>query len=465
MTMITTTTDAFTTFFQDAPPAVDIDSIRAAWKRLAPPYDVERWQLPLPPWNRRQYDERGEVPWETLQRDLAADQTARPMCIYLHSPFCDDKCGFCDSYSFRLATHRDERITQYVEQLCTELEWWSRIGNLRERRVVSVHMGGGTPTFLGAKALTQIADCCKRLFNITPETEWALESTAHGLTPEVIRTMHEIGYRRLHIGVQSLEDEVRQVIGRTSTADQVVERIEAVRALDWIVSVDLICGLPRQTLAGFIGGIERLMEAGINGYSLYELLIFPQNLRWSEKHGLTQRSHLPNYWMYMAGATLLEQRGFTKNLFNHWADARDENIYFTFPQRDEDLLAVGAIADGVFGDYHYRHFGYNEYLQVSAEGRPALEGGLRRTAREQQLQPLITGILSSKIEPAQWAALGGTAACAEVIRQWKKRGLVTADKQKRLTLTPSGSWFAGNLITELDQVAAVTQEDGLLTLG
>ena len=268
----------------------------------------------------------------------------------------------------------------------------------------------------------------------------------------MIACMHELGFRRLHLGVQSLETAVRTEIGRRRSPEEVLECARLTRARDWIVSVDLICGLPFQTLRGYLQGIQALLEAGVDGFSLYELLIYPQNRRWADKHGLLQRSHLPNYWLFQAGAHLLAGSGFGKNLFNHWVNQRDTNIYFTFPTRGEDCLAVGAIADGVFGKVHYRHLGYAHYLRAAGQGLPGLEGSLQRTTLEDCAQPLVSAILSGTI-PADYTSLLGLPSQdgTPPLERWLANALVERDAQGGLRLTTNGSWFAGNLVADANQ--------------
>ncbi len=204
----------FEEFFRFAPPSVDVESIRKQWLALKLPYDVNHWRLPLPVWKQRSYDDSGSRAWEILCSDLADADPARPICIYLHAPFCSSKCGFCDSYSFKLGNHRDEQIEDYLERLCGEMRLWSAQGNLGRRPVSTVHLGGGTPTYLGEEGLARLVECCKECFAVSGATEWALETTVKELTPQMMETMHSLGFRRLHVGVQSLEDRVRKVIGR-----------------------------------------------------------------------------------------------------------------------------------------------------------------------------------------------------------------------------------------------------------
>ncbi len=439
--------EVFDKFFHQAPASVNVDDIRCEWLALAPPYDVNRWLLPLPVWTQRAYDDSGPVAWEVLRHDLTVAAPSRAICLYLHVPFCSRKCGFCDSYSFRLDAEKANHLDDYTDRLCYELSLWSEQGTLRERPVSTVHMGGGTPAYLGEARLTRVVERCRDQFTLSPTTEWALESTAEALTSSMIATLHDLGYRRLHVGVQTLQAPVRTAIGRRCPPGAVLDKIEATLARGWVVSVDLICGLPGQTLAGFVEDIETLIAAGVNGFSLYELLIYPQNLKWAEAHGLSRRSHLPNYFMFQAGASVLAGHGYKQNLFNHWADERDANIYFTFPTREEDCLAVGTIADGVFGDYHYRHPRYALYRQATHSGSPGLEGGLRQNAIENRLHPLTTAILSSHVPPEFVSEL--SAGRQNLLERWLAGALMTMAADGGLYLTANGAWFAGNLIDDL----------------
>lgn len=450
----------FADFFTHAPPGVDCDSIRRQWLALSPPYDVNDWQLPLPVWSHRDFDHIGTDAWQFLSRNLENASAHTPFCIYLHIPFCSSKCHFCDCYSFKLGNHWAEHIEKYVSQLCNELRLWSAQGNLAERPISTVHLGGGTPTFLGAKALRRLAACCRENFHITSNTEWALESTVESLTPEMIRTMHELEFRRLHIGVQSLEEKVRRAIKRRRSVAEVLAKIDEVLERGWTVSVDMVCGLPGQTLNGFMADIEKLIALGIHGVSLYELLIYPQNRKWAEAQGLVGRDHAPNYFLFQAAAGRLETAGLRKNLFNHWATATDQNVYFTFPVRGEDCLAAGTIADGVFGEYHYRHLRYGAYLQTAQAGTPGLQGVLRRTIVETALLPLTTAILSGNISPQQLPTLQSMQwGRAALLSYWLEMALIQASARGGYDLTSNGSWFAGNMVRDLMR-AAITIEGG-----
>lgn len=449
--------DLFDTCFTGLPELVDRADITESFAKLGSFYDVNRWQLPLPLWANRPYDFSGADAWQEVQSEIRASDPGRPFCLYLHIPFCTSKCGFCDSYSFKLAARVEEHATRYLDLLCGELALWSRIDPLSGRPVSTVHLGGGTPAFIGERGLARLVDTIRQRFSVDDSTEWALETTVESLTPGMIAALERLGFTRLHLGIQTLEDDSRRLIGRRRPAGEALAIAAEMRSRGWIVSVDLIAGLPGQTLAGYMGGISDLVAAGVDGFSLYELLIYPQNRRWAESHGLVDRDHLPNALMFAAGAALLEARGFKKNLFNHWANDRDANVYFTFPQRGDDLLAIGTIADGVFGGVHYRHPRYAPYTMAEP---PGLEGGLRRTAFEDRLKPLVTALLAGALQVPFLDQLKGRRLAA-LLARWAACGLIASDG-KGMALTSTGSWFTGTMIAELTRAlgAEVSREKG-----
>jgi coproporphyrinogen III oxidase-like Fe-S oxidoreductase len=428
------------------PPEVDEAAIRREWYALRPPYDIAGRHLPLPIWARRPFDDSGRQAWQTLRRDLPGIASQRPLCVYVHIPFCAERCSFCDCYSFKLASHRQQHIDRYLELLAAEIRLWSEQGTLAARPVSTVHFGGGTPLVLGAAPFERLVGLCRAHLAAGPATEWALESTVSELSPQTLSHLDALGFTRLHIGVQSLQDEVRAAANRRASAGAVLRTIAAAAEMGWIVSVDLIYGLPGQTLAGLVADIRALIGVGVAGFSLYELQRSARNQRFVRQYGLERRDRRHNYLLSQVSARLLLALGYEKTLFNHFAGAQDTNLYFTFPARGEDCLALGTVADGVFGDYHYRHPEYAAYgRQVDADF-PGLEGGLRRRAGENRLQPLTTALMAGSVPPVLLAP----PFSQELRRRWCESLLLIDDLGSgTLRLSGSGSWFVGNMLSEM----------------
>ncbi len=437
------------------PPDVDVEAIRREWLALGPPYHIADRHLPLPVWARRPFTETGREAWQTLCRDVPLIDPVKPFCMYIHIPFCAEHCHFCDCYSFRLTSHREGHIRNYLDLLAQEMDLWSRLGTLAVRPVSTVHFGGGTPTSLGVEPLERLVRLCRERFAGSSATEWALESTASELPTEVLSGLGALGFSRLHVGVQSLQDEVRQNLNRRATPEAVLNTIAVAVAMGWIVSVDLIYGLPGQTLDGLLNDIRSLVAVGVSGFSMYELQISSRNRSFARRYDLQNRDRRFNYLLAQISSRLLISLGYEKTLFNHFARPADTNLYFTFPARGEDLLALGTIADGLFGDYHYRHPEYAAYCRDVDANFPGLQGGLRRNRAENRLQPLVTALLAGSVPPSLFPdpVTGG------LLSGWRESLLLADDPQSgNLCLTGNGSWFVGNMISQL--MAHVVADEG-----
>ncbi len=440
----------FELFFRDAPAEVDPAAIKREWASLTPDYPIEARHLPLPVWARRGLTDDGPRAWSTLSQDVRSMDEKRAFCIYVHIPFCSSRCAFCDCYAFPLRRLREQHIEGYIDLLIQEAQLWSRLGTLARRPVSTVHLGGGTPTFIRPAALRRLVQALQARFACGPETEWALESSSSELDEEMLDALDELGFTRLHVGVQSLEDNVRRTIGRREQAAEVLTRIERAVARGWIVSVDLIVGLPGQTLTGALADVCALEAVGVDGFSVYELQLSSRNRRFAEAHGLLERDRLENYWLLQAVSRLLIARGYKKTLFNHFARHRDTNLYFTFPERGEDCLALGTIADGVWGDYHYRHPEYADYCRSVSPSFPGLQGGMRRTPLESRLFRLETALLSARFEQALFSEVLGDERAGQLFRRWQDAALIAQDPSTgRFHLTGNGSWFVAQMMAEL----------------
>jgi oxygen-independent coproporphyrinogen-3 oxidase len=445
-------------FFTESrvPNGIDLEDIRQEWLAAQALYQIGDRHLPLPVWAQRPFTEDGQEAWNTLGHHVPFIDANQPLCVYVHVPFCAQRCRFCDCYSFPLRSHREKQVRRYVDRLLEEIRAWASLGTLAARPVSTVHFGGGTPTYLGSEALARLVGGLRAHLAAGAETEWALESTVTELSETVLKHLDALGFTRLHVGVQTLEDIVRERLNRRATARQVFDVLSRAVDLGWVVTVDLIYGLPGQTLDGLLTDIESLAAAGVDGFSLYELQLSSRNWQFARQHGLEGRDRGYNFFLAQVASRFLISSGFRKTLFNHFARGADTNLYFTFPERGEDCLALGTIADGVFEGYHYRHPEYAAYMGSAVAGFPGLEGGLRRTEAEDHLQPLVTALMGAHVP----RKLQHHSAFRSLLARWQAAELlVDDDVDDGLQLTASGSWFVGNMISEVVSTLSVNSEE------
>jgi anaerobilin synthase len=427
------------TLLVSAPPSVDADAILAGFDHLPGEGHLEGRRLPPPPWALRPFELDGADCLRALQ--VLLDQRSGPLSVYLHVPFCDRHCGFCDCLAHRLRPSEHSAGGDLVAGLVAQLESWNRDGRLSRRPVTTVHLGGGTPGLLSPQHFARLVTAMREHLGITSRTEWAIETTGSLLVPDVLGRLAAQGFTRLHVGVQTLEPEVRRRIGRRLTATEILARLRAAQAAGFVTSVDLVFGLPGESLAGFAAGIEALGAAGTSGFSLYALNRSARNAKFLLK-AATLPNAIDHYVFFQVGEQMLARLGYQKNHFTHYARSEDRNLYFRHRLRGEDLVAFGPTADGVVGNLCYRNLDWPEWATRMAD-QTGLAGGLRESRQEAAVSPITTALMCGTVYEAPLHALGGES----LLRSWLRAGLVLpADKTGAHLLTANGSWLIGEML-------------------
>jgi oxygen-independent coproporphyrinogen-3 oxidase len=440
-------------FLAQVPPSIDLPALTRAWRRNHAGLAAGVRTMPQPAWAKRGFDHDGEAAWSELREEVPARGRSHPLAIYVHVPFCDRKCGFCDCYSLVMSPRRRDLEVAYAETLLREVAAWGQLSALQSRPVSTVHFGGGTPNLMSRELFSRLIAALRSTFQVAPHTEWALESTSSQLDAERLDQLRQWGFRRLHLGVQTMEPELRRAIGRRETPACVLDKLALARERGFIVSVDLIYGLPGQSVAGFVLGLQQLIAAGVHGASLYQMNSSARNERFIRRHGAEAGRYLRDFLLFQVGEQVLTSAGFRKNHFAHFARPGDDNLYYTHASRGEDLLALGTTADGIFGDYRYRHGEYRDYAQACANSPPGLQGGLRESPRESLLRPATSALLSGGIRPKVLWDLGAVP----LVERWLAAEFVREETgTDRLVLTALGSWFLSDMLEQLAaEVASV----------
>ncbi len=431
------------TVLADAP-AVTRQTVIKQWRAVRKTYNFDDKGLPSPLWQEKgfQYDEQHT--WLELRR-IIAETPLHPMSVYLHLPFCEKRCDFCDCYSFRTpANHRLHR--EYSQLLLRDIRHWAELEGVRTRPVTTVHFGGGTPNHLAPEHFQSIIQALHTSLTITAETEWALESTATLLTEEQLVRLQELNFRRLHIGVQTLEEPLRQRIGRQQPVEKVLTTIENCLQKGFITTVDLLYGMPGETSYGFFAAVNTLIAAGIHGISFYRFNRSTRNQRFLGKLQYPQSNSFHDYAMFLVVDQMMNNAGFDKNHFCHYGLNKDQNLYYTHARRGEDLLALGASADGVFSGFHYR----NPHLsRKSFEPRnsPLFQGGIAESPTDRMASTIVAQLMTGSIgeDVAKQLELSNLLATWQVSDMIEK----TSREDKLLRLTGNGSWFICQMIQEL----------------
>lgn len=194
----------------------------------------------------------------------------RLLGLYLHIPFCKAKCIYCDFYSL---PHSEEKMDAYTAALQRDLIRWA--DQAKGHTVDTIYFGGGTPSYLGADRLCCLLETVFAHYRVDKNAEITTEANPDS-TREVsaLRQLREAGFNRISLGMQSASDDELRLIGRVHTHKETVEAVHAARAAGFDnVSLDLIYGLPEQTVARWRENLQAAIALEPEHLSCYGLKI------------------------------------------------------------------------------------------------------------------------------------------------------------------------------------------------
>ncbi|NVK39671.1 MAG: radical SAM family heme chaperone HemW [Oceanospirillaceae bacterium] len=264
-----------------------------------------------------------------------------PLSLYIHIPWCVRKCPYCDfnSHAARGELPEDD----YIEALMADLE--SELGDIQGREIETIFIGGGTPSLFSADALKRILSGVAERTPLAPGAEITMEANPGTFEQARFAGFREAGVNRLSIGIQSFSDTQLSALGRIHNADEAYSAVASARAIGFDnINLDLMHGLPQQTLAGALHDLDTAISLQPEHLSWYQLTIEPNTefnarppalpvdeLLWDIQEQGQQRLALHGFRQYEISAYAREGRQAAHNL-NYW--------------RFGDYIGIGAGAHG-----------------------------------------------------------------------------------------------------------------------
>ena len=197
----------------------------------------------------------------------------RPLALYVHLPFCDTICYYCGCN--KIITKDHGRSAKYLKYLEREIRLVAdRLG--ADRAVSQVHWGGGTPTFLSEQELGELMGMLRSEFRLDPAGEYAIEVDPRKVSAEKVALLGRLGFNRISLGVQDFNPEVQKAVHRIQSIDETREVILAARENGFkSVNVDLIYGLPKQSVESFSRTLDTVLECDPDRIALYSYAHLP----------------------------------------------------------------------------------------------------------------------------------------------------------------------------------------------
>lgn len=187
--------------------------------------------------------------------------------LYIHIPFCKKRCIYCDFYSTTLI----EQKKRYVQAVCREME--IRSGYLKEELIDTVYIGGGTPSQLSGEELQLLFSTIFQNFKVKPEAEITVEANPDDLSEDYLKQLKELPINRLSMGVQTFDDRKLKLLNRRHTAQQALDAVHRCHDLGFEnISIDLIYGLPGETLEEWEKDLDTALSLPITHLSSYHLM-------------------------------------------------------------------------------------------------------------------------------------------------------------------------------------------------
>ncbi len=191
-----------------------------------------------------------------------------PLGIYIHVPFCRSKCQYCDFYSVTDKT--DKLLDSYLQAICAHIK---ESGALAPNyRVDTVYFGGGTPSFFGAEGMAAIMTAIRKSFDVDSRAEITFEANPDSVSWRLLRRLKSEGFNRVSLGIQCDDDEILKKLGRPHNYEQAVKAVKTIRRAGFHnLSVDLMYGLPGQTLESWQQTLSHVLELNPEHISCYGL--------------------------------------------------------------------------------------------------------------------------------------------------------------------------------------------------
>ena len=335
------------------------------------------------------HSEFGERQYETHAQKSNASLLPKDLSVYVHIPFCHSLCYFCGCN--KVVTQSDnKKVDQYLESLFDEMALRGKLFN-DDRLVTQIHFGGGTPNFL---RLDQIADILDQIaiqfhLDLPRNLEIGIELDPRSVTPQEIENLAGLGFNRFSIGVQDFSTAVQKAVNREQNEAATLDAIAAAIKVGQSVNIDLITGLPKQTLESFDATLDKIIDSGASRIAAYNFAYLPERIK---AQRMIDADSLPEAGLRLDLSQLVRQRllaaGYLHIGMDHYALPEDSlavamrsntlqrNFQGYTTHKDTDLIGIGASAiskfDTAFAQNQTQLSLYGE--QVDAQSLPVAKG-------------------------------------------------------------------------------------------
>ena len=275
----------------------------------------------------------------------------KPLGIYVHIPFCQRKCNYCD---FCSASAGAATKSLYVDSLMHEIAFEHTRDYLSSYKIDSIFLGGGTPTCLSSKSLIALLEAILRTYNVSNDAEVTLECNPGTVDFDSLYELKIAGFNRISFGLQSANDNELNALGRIhglKTFD--ITYNNARRAGFSNVNIDIMYGIPYQTLLSFGNTLEKVISYCPEHVSAYSLKIEPGTNFFENRSSLILPDEEIEYNMYMSAISLLKKSGYRHYEISNYAKPGKESHHNLKYWNCDDYVGFGISSHSCIGNDRY----------------------------------------------------------------------------------------------------------------
>lgn len=372
----------------------------------------------------------------------------KDMELYIHIPFCRKKCNYCDFCSFPSSKGQ---VEAYMAQLESEIRAWGE--SLPGRKISTVFIGGGTPSLLNAGQIRHLMQTVRDSFQVEKKAEITMEANPGTVSFDRLKGYLEAGVSRLSFGLQSMQEEELQYLGRIHSREDFLSGFEAARAAGFQnISVDLMSGIPKQTMESFEDTLRKTAKLGPEHISAYSLII-EDGTPFAEDENLEELlpSEEDDVRMYEMTEKILEEYGYHKYEISNYSKPGYECRHNLGYWSRIPYLGVGLNAASYLEEKRFQqtesmkeYLDQKNFLRYFEEARPLsweeqaeefMFLGLRRTAgvKETEFEECLGRSMESVYGP--------------VIEKAEKGGWIKRNPDQ-IALTQQGILFSNQVLSE-----------------
>ena len=376
-----------------------------------------------------------------LQFQVAASEKSltNSLGLYIHIPFCENKCNYCSFYSFKPSVEQKEK---YLQALCTEIKKW---GVRNARPINSIYIGGGTPSLLGECELSSIFSCLRENFEISKDCEITCEVNPNSAN-DFLEHASRLGVNRVSIGIQSANDDELKTLGRLHSFEEAKATVNKAKSLGISnISVDIMLGLPDSSLKSLENSVKSILNLKPNHVSAYILKIEEGTPfgKLGDSLNLPSDDEVSEQYLFLCD--LLKKNGYNHYEISNFAldgfESRHNNKYWLC----EEYIGIGPSAHSF---YEGNRFYYSNSLEEFLLGNePVFDdvGGGEEEFVMLRLR-LARGLIFKEFENTFGKTL--SQDFFKTAKLLQKNGLVDLNDSK-ISLTDKGMLVSNSIISKL----------------